>query len=138
MKEKKVIFTDAEIIEFCKATKDTNELHRPDFMGKMGKRVIVPGMFALSKTLVLDPEYLKTRVNYISVLFNTLLSSGDFATLSSSPVAGDPDVVRLSAINHKDTLASRDDYARMFKSERKFEDFIRHAFYYDIYTFIRW
>ena len=121
MKEKKIIFTDAEIVEFCKATKDTNELHHPDFMGKMGKRVIVPGMFALSRTLVLSADHLKTQANYIRILFNTLLSSGDFATLSASLVPGNPDVVRLSAINHKDTFASPEEYSKMMHVENGLE-----------------
>jgi len=124
MKQKKIIFTDSEIVEFCKATKDTNELHNPEFMGKMGKRVIVPGMFALSRTVNLSADLLKSQANVIKVMFNSLLSSGDFVTLSTIPDPGNPYEVRLSAINHKDTLASKDDYARMFKSERKFEDFI--------------
>jgi len=125
MKEKKVIFTDAEIVEFCKATKDTNELHRPDFMGKMGKRVIVPGMFALSRTVNLSADLLKSQANVIKVLFNSLLSSGDFVTLRTIPDPEDPSEVRLSAINHKDTFASQNEYARMFRSDSKFEHFIK-------------
>ena len=117
MKGKKIIYTDAEIVEFCKATKDTNELHHPGYMGRMGKRVIVPGMFALSKTISLNTEYLKTRANYIKVIFNTLLSSGDFATLSAEPDMKDPDIMRLSAVNHKDTLASADEFSKMMNAE---------------------
>jgi hypothetical protein len=124
MKQKKVIFTDSEIVEFCKATKDTNELHNPEFMGKMGKRVIVPGMFALSRTVNLGNDLVKSQFNVIKVLFNSLLSSGDFVTLCTIPNPEDPLEVRLSAINHKDTLASNNEYARMFRSERKFENFI--------------
>jgi hypothetical protein len=124
MKQKKVIFSDSEITEFCKSTKDTNELHNPEFMGKMGKRVIVPGMFALSRTVILSADLLKSRANVIKVLFNSLLSSGDFVTLCTIPDPEDPYEVRLSAINHKDTLASKDEYSRMFRSERKFENFI--------------
>jgi len=124
MKEKKVIFTDSEIVEFCKATKDTNELHNPEFMGKMGKRIIVPGMFALSRTVNLSAGLLKSQANVIKVIFNSLLSAGDFVTLCTIPDPADPFEVRLSAINHKDTLASKDDYARMFKGERKFDNFI--------------
>jgi hypothetical protein len=124
MMKKKVIFTDSEIVEFCKATKDTNELHNPEFMGKMGKRVIVPGMFALSRTVNLSAGLLKSQSNVIKVLFNSLLSSGDFVTLCTVPDPHDPSEVRLSAINHKDTLASNDEYARMFRSEKKFVGFI--------------
>jgi hypothetical protein len=124
MNHKKVIFTDSEIVEFCKATKDTNELHNPDFMGKMGKRVIVPGMFALARTVNLSTDFLKSQASVIKVMFNSLLSSGDFVTLCTIPDPGNPYEVRLSAINHKDTLASKDDYARMFRGDRKFEDFI--------------
>lgn len=124
MKQKKIIFTDSEIVEFCKATKDTNELHNPEFMGKMGKRVIVPGMFALSRTVNLSADLLKSQVNVIKVLFNSLLSSGDFVTLCIISNPEDPCEVRLSAINHKDTLASKDDYTRMFRSDRGFENFI--------------
>jgi hypothetical protein len=124
MKQKKVIFTDSEIVDFCKATKDTNELHNPEYMGKMGKRVIVPGMFALSRTINLSSDLLKSQANVIKVMFNSLLSSGDFVTLCTIPDPENLYEVRLSAINHKDTLASKDNYARLFRSERKFEDFI--------------
>lgn len=129
MKVKKIIFTDAGIVEFCKATKDTNELHNPEFMRRMGKRVIVPGMFALSKTISLDTNYLKTQANRIKVLFNTLLSSGDFATLSAE--APDPalNLVRLSAVNHKDTFASSDEFSKMMRSdvhpEKDFQGILR-------------
>jgi hypothetical protein len=124
MERRKVIFSDTEIVEFCNATKDTNELHNPEFMGKMGKRVIVPGMFALSRTVNLSAGFLKSHSNVIKVIFNSLLSSGDFVTLCTIPNPEDPSEVRLSAINHKDTLASRDEYARLFRSDRKFENFI--------------
>jgi len=124
MNQKKVIFTDHEIVEFCNSTKDTNVLHNPEFMGKMGKRVIVPGMFALSRTVNLSAELLKSQANVIKVLFNSLLSSGDFVTLCTIPNPENHCEVRLSAINHKDTLASKDDYTRMFSSKRKFENFI--------------
>jgi hypothetical protein len=117
MRQRKIIFKDQEIVEFCKATKDTNEIHNPLYMGEIGKRVIVPGMFALSRTLCLAEDYLKTKANYIKVLFNSLLSSGDFATLCTIPDPNDPDIVRLSAINHKDTLTSRNDYTRMMQVE---------------------
>jgi hypothetical protein len=93
-------------------------------MGKMGKRVIVPGMFALSRTVNLSSDFLKSQANVIKVIFHSLLSSGDFVTLCTVPNPEDPFEVRLSAINHKDTLASKDDYARMFRSEKKFENFI--------------
>lgn len=113
MKQKKVIFRDQEIVEFCQATKDTNEIHNPDFMQKIGKRVIVPGMFALSSTLNIESQNLKSNTNFIKVLFNSLLSSGDFATLVTSPVQENPNEIRLSAINSKDTLTSKEEYTRM-------------------------
>jgi hypothetical protein len=94
-------------------------------MGKMGKRVIVPGMYALSRTVNLSADLLKSQANVIKVIFNSLLSSGDFVTLCTIPDPEDPCKVRLSAINHKDTLASQDEYARMFKSDHEFENFIR-------------
>jgi len=121
MKQKKIIFRDQEIVEFCKATKDTNEIHDPDFMKKMGKRIIVPGMFALSCTLNLEARHLKTRANFIKVLFNSLLSSGDFATLCTALNPNDPYEVRLSAINHKDTLTSKNEYTRMSRVDSGFD-----------------
>jgi len=117
MKERNVIFRDSEIVEFCKATHDTNEIHDPTFMSRMGKRVIVPGMFALSRTLLLAFGFLKNDANYIKVLFNSLLSSGDFATLRAERNPADPNEIRLSAINHKDTLTSNNEYTRIQKIE---------------------
>ena len=117
MKQRNVIFRDSEIVEFCKATRDTNEIHDPVFMSKMGKRVIVPGMFALSRTLILAFDFLKNDANYIKVFFNSLLSSGDFATLRAEENPADPREIRLSAINHKDTLTSNNEYTRIQKKE---------------------
>ena len=114
MKQQKVIFSDQEIIDFCKATQDTNEIHNPEFMKKMGKRVIVPGMLALSRTLNLEADYLKSKVNCIHVFFNSLLSSGDFATLCTTPVPDSASAMRLSAINHVDTLTTKNDYTKMY------------------------
>jgi hypothetical protein len=130
IKQQKVIFSDTEIVEFCEATKDTNELHNPAFMGKLGKRVIVPGMFALSRTVNLSADFLKTNTNIIKLIFNSLLSSGDFVTLCTIPDPDDKFRLRLSAINHKDTLASNDDYARMLWGDAVFANFIegiRHS-----------
>ena len=121
---KKFIFRDQEIVDFCLATKDTNDIHNPGFMEKMGKRVIVPGMFALSRTLNIDSGHLKTKANYIKVLFNSLLSSGDFATLAAVPVVDNPSEVRLSAINHKDTLTSKDEFTRMFYNTDLFTPYL--------------
>jgi hypothetical protein len=121
MKQKKIIFRDSEIVDFCKATKDTNEIHVPQFMATIGKRAIVPGMFALSCTCSLSSDFLKTRANRIRVLFNSLLSSGDFVTLKTEETPGIPDEVRLSAINHKDTLTSKDDYTRMYHRDEPLE-----------------
>jgi len=120
MKQKKIIFRDTEIIEFCRATLDTNEIHDPLFMAKLGKRVIVPGMFALSQTVNLSAGFLKNHANSLKVLFNSLLSSGDFVTLCTSSVEGNPSEIRLSAINCKDTLTSNEEYTRLSEKETGF------------------
>ncbi|MGA3014580.1 MAG: MaoC family dehydratase [Bacteroidales bacterium] len=125
MKQKKVIFGDKEIVAFCRATQDTNEIHDPAFMAGLGKRVIVPGMFALSQTVNLSADFLRNHAKSLKVLFNSLLSSGDFVTLCSSPAYGVHNEIRLSAINCKDTLTSKDEYTRLsvkktsFKSDQK-------------------
>ncbi|MCX6248868.1 MAG: MaoC family dehydratase [Bacteroidetes bacterium] len=121
MKQKKVIFRDAEIIEFCRATHDTNEIHDPVFMATLGKRVIVPGMFALTQTVSLSAGFLKNHANSLKVLFNSLLSSGDFVTLCTSSPEENPSEVRLSAINCKDTLTSNDEYTRLSVNETEFK-----------------
>lgn len=113
MKQKKIIFRDDEIVEFCRATLDTNEIHDPAFMAKLGRRVIVPGMFALAYTVNLSADFLKNHARSLKVLFNSLLSSGDFVTLCSMVSPEDPSEIRLSAINHKDTLTSKDEYTRL-------------------------
>ncbi len=113
MKQRKLIFKDSDIVEFCKATRDTNEIHDPIFMGKIGKRVIVPGMLALSSTVSLVSEFVKSEANMIKVLFNSLLSSGDFVTLAATPEVSDPFIIRLSAFNHKDTFTSREDFTKI-------------------------
>jgi len=120
MKQKKIIFRDTEITEFCCATLDTNEIHDPLFMAKLGKRVIVPGMFALSQTVNLSAGYLKNHAKSLKVLFNSLLSSGDFVTLCTSAPDGGVSEIRLSAINSKDTLTSNDEYTRLSVSETGF------------------
>jgi hypothetical protein len=120
MKQKKIIFRDDEIIAFCSATRDTNEIHDPEFMSKLGKRVIVPGMFALSQTVSLSGDFLKQQARSLKVLFNSLLSAGDFVTLCVLPDAAEPTEVRLSAINHKDTLTTHDEYTRISKEEASF------------------
>jgi hypothetical protein len=120
MKQKKIIFRDAEIIEFCRATHDTNEIHDPVFMASLGKRVIVPGMFALSQTVNLSAGFLKERANSLKVLFNSLLSSGDFVTLRTSSPEDNLSEIRLSAINCKDTLTSNDDYTRLSVRDTEF------------------
>lgn len=113
---KRIIFTDRSIVDFCKATRDTNEVHDPVFMGNLHKRVIVPGMFAFTCTVNLTSEFVKTRASKIKVFFNTLLSSGDFADLSAIPDHDDPDRIRLSAINHKDTLASQEEFTHISRT----------------------
>lgn len=110
---RRIIFTDRSVVDFCKATQDINTVHDPGFMGSLGKRVIVPGMFAFSSTAILAADFIKTRADYIRVCFNTLLSSGDFADLVAVPDSVLPAEIRLSAINHKDTLTSADDYTRI-------------------------
>jgi hypothetical protein len=120
MKQKKIIFRDAEIIEFCRATLDTNEIHDPCFMANLGKRVIVPGMFALSQTVNLSAGFLKNHASSLKVLFNSLLSSGDFVTLCTTPFDENSTEVRLSAINCKDTLTSNNEYTRLSVRETGF------------------
>jgi hypothetical protein len=82
-------------------------------------------MFALSCTLNLEAQHLKTKVNFIKVLFNSLLSSGDFATLRTMPDPQFSPEIRLSAINHKDTLTSKDEYTRMSHIEKGFNSFFQ-------------
>jgi acyl dehydratase len=120
MKQKKVIFRDDEIVEFCRATLDTNDIHDPIFMAKLGKRVIVPGMFALSQTANLSAAFLKNRAASLKVLFNSLLSSGDFVTLVATSLDENPNEIRLSAINCKDTLTSKDEYTRLSIKKTEF------------------
>jgi hypothetical protein len=121
MKQKKVIFRDEEIVEFCRATLDTNEIHNPLYMSKLGKRVIVPGMFALSQTVNLSADFLKNQARSLKVLFNSLLSSGDFVTLCTT-LSDNPSEIRLSAINCKDTLTSKEEYTRLSVSESEFKN----------------
>ncbi len=118
--KKRVIFTDQLIVDFCTVTRDTNEVHDPGFMGSIGKRVIVPGMFAFACAAGLSADYLKSGSGRIRVCFNTLLSSGDFADLVAVPETGIPGRIRLSAINHKDTLASREEYTHIDRSGTTF------------------
>ena len=120
MKQKKIIFRDAEIIEFCRATLDTNEIHDPLVMAKLGKRVIVPGMFALSQTVNLSAGFLKNHASSLKVLFNSLLCSGDFVTLCTSSFDDNSSEIRLSAINCKDTLTSNNEYTRLSVKETGF------------------
>jgi hypothetical protein len=117
MKQKKIIFGDREIVEFCSATLDTNEIHDPKFMAKLGKRVIVPGMFALAQTVNLSADFLKDHANSLKILFNSLLSSGDFVTLCTSSSKSNSSEIRLSAINCKDTMTSKDEYSRLSVKE---------------------
>jgi hypothetical protein len=118
--KRKTIFRDSDIVAFCLATKDSNRIHDPEFMRTRGKRVIVPGMFAFSSAAALDPEILKRGPGYIKVLFSTLLSSGDFVTLKAERDLLESHVVRLSALNKKDTLMSSDDFTRMENREAPF------------------
>jgi len=111
--QKNVIFRDSDIVEFCRTTRDINEVHDPEYMRSIGKRAIVPGMFALSATANLSADFLKKSACTIKVFFNTLLSSGDFATLCAEPNLLDPSEMRLLAINHKDTLTSKEEYTRI-------------------------
>jgi hypothetical protein len=118
--KKRIIFTDKAIVDFCRATQDTNEVHDPAFMTGLNKRVIVPGMYAFCMTANLSAGFLKSGANYIRVCFNTLLSSGDLADLSAEQSPENPLEIRLSAINHKDTLTSRDEYTRIMKVDGEF------------------
>jgi len=120
MKKIKIIFRDTEIIEFCRVTLDSNEIHDPIFMAKLDKRVIVPGMFTLSKTVNFSADFLKNHANSMKVLFNSLLSSGEFVTLCSSSSDNDPSEIRLSAINYRDTLTSNNEYTRLSVKETVF------------------
>jgi len=116
--KKKIIFRDQDIVAFCKATCDTNDIHDPVFMTKLGKRAIVPGMFAFSMAANLASSYLKHEGNTIRVFFSTLLSSGDFATLMAEPETDtDTPSIRISAINHKDTLTTNDEHTRIFHTD---------------------
>jgi hypothetical protein len=121
MKQKKIIFGDKEIVEFCRATLDTNEIHDPKFMAKLGKRIIVPGMFTLAQTVNLSPDFLKNHANSLKILFNSLLSSGDFVTLCTSSFESNPSEIRLSAINCRDTMTSRDEYSKLSVKEFRFK-----------------
>lgn len=121
MKQKKKIFGDEEIVEFCRATLDTNEIHDPEFMATLGKRIIVPGMFALSQTVNLSADFLRNHAKSLKVLFNSLLSSGDFVTLCSFPSKGIHREVRLSAINCRDTLTSTNEYTRLSVKKTSFK-----------------
>lgn len=123
MKSKKLIFSDHEIVDFCLTTKDTNEIHDPAFMKEKGKRVIVPGMMALSATINLSADFLKNRANAITIFFNSLLSSGDFVTLCNFLTPENPREMRIAAINHRDTLSSSDQYSKIFCRNEGFDKF---------------
>lgn len=115
--KKRIIFTDPSIVSFCRATRDGNEVHDPAFMESIGKRVIVPGMYAFACAVNLSAEFIKQEARHIYVCFNTLLSSGDFADLSAVPEEANPGRIRLSAVNHRDTLASKDAYTHIERTD---------------------
>jgi hypothetical protein len=121
MKQEKIIFKDLEIVRFCRATIDTNEIHDPDFMRRLGKCAIVPGMFVFAKTVNLSVDFLKNQAKSIKVLFNSLLSSGDFVTLCTSSYEENPFEIRLSAINCKDIMTSKNEYSRLSVDEFDFK-----------------
>ncbi|MDP4280967.1 MAG: MaoC family dehydratase [Bacteroidota bacterium] len=121
MKKRNIIFRDNEIVEFCRITEDTNEIHNPEFMNSIGKRLIVPGMFVLGMAINLADDFLKNHADMIKVFFNTLLSAGDIATIVAAKDPDHPDEIRLSAINHKDTLNSRQEYSSILYLGKPFQ-----------------
>lgn len=119
-RKQRIIFKDSSITGFCKATQDTNEVHDPEFMAGIGKRVIVPGMFAFSSAANLAAEFLRNQANRLEVHFNALLSSGDFADLCAFHDPARPSEIRLAAINSRDTLMTRNEYTRMLRTDLPF------------------
>ncbi len=115
--KRRIIFRDQDIVDFCRATHDINEVHDPGYMAGIGKRAIVPGMFAFSAAINLASRFLKEEGNTIRVFFNTLLSSGDFADLVAEPGGMEGDrFCRIYAINHKDTLTTGEEHTRIFSA----------------------
>lgn len=115
--KRKVVFRDADIVDFCRATQDTNVIHNPGYMDSYGKRVIVPGMFAFSCTAILCGDFLKQSANRIQVFFNSLLSSGETIELCMEPNPCDPGEIRLRATNSRDMLTTREAYTRMMNGK---------------------
>jgi hypothetical protein len=118
--KKRVLFTDQDIVDFCRSTQDTNVVHDQMFMTSLNKRVIVPGMYAFCMTANLAADFILGGANYFRVYFNTLLSSGDFADLCAISGPGPQEEIRLSALNHKDTLSSPGEHTSVMKTDIPF------------------
>ncbi|MBI2142188.1 MaoC family dehydratase [Candidatus Woesearchaeota archaeon] len=78
-----IAFSDSQIVAFCRATRDSNRLHNPEFMAEHGKRAIVPGMMTLAYSLSLAvAQYGSDRtalsgIRSIDAQFGQVHSSGE-------------------------------------------------------------
>ncbi len=114
------IFTDENISNFCKLTRDMNDLHNPEFMREKGKLAIVPGMLILTYTANIAGDFLMSRANNIEAYFNSFLSSGEEVDLYaiSRPLKPLERILFAYKDNgSEEILSSGNNHSRLYQSD---------------------
>ncbi len=100
-------FSDKEISDFCTVTKDNNDIHNPQFMGKKSKLAIVPGMMILSQVLDLPLAY-DQNFNLMEIYFSSPLSSGETVEFSYDAINQTEGIILNARRNGNNLLAKLD------------------------------
>ncbi|HSV87060.1 MAG TPA: hypothetical protein VLH61_00300 [Bacteroidales bacterium] len=97
------VFTDNQVVTFCKATCDVNPVHDPDYMYSREKRVIVPGMMLFSKVATMLFGAVGTSLDTYKILINSIVSTNETIVLGYED--GPENEKYIFAINKQDSFS---------------------------------
>lgn len=110
-------FTNEQVVEFCRATRDLNTIHNPEYMTLKGKHVVVPGMFLFA--LVVDMLYTRVGRTFDSfrVYFNSVISTGEKVKIGYDETPRGNGERFLFAMNGRDSFAVKDERSRVYRRD---------------------
>lgn len=106
------VFSDDQVVTFCKATCDGNPVHDPGYMYSHNKRVIVPGMMLFSKVATMLFGAVGTSLDTYKILINSIVSTNEPITLGYED--GTEDEKYIFAINKQDSFALGDQRSKVY------------------------
>lgn len=114
---RKTVFSDNQVIDFCGITADDNPIHNPSYMHAQNKSVVVPGMLLFSTIINLLHQKATESFNCYRLIFGNVICTNETIDLGFASTQDKAEHKYLYAINGHDMFSVKSERSIAFKND---------------------